>query len=92
MMLGMRLISSFSILVVIFGSCISHASALPPGFEDEGLFRITAPVDIEFLDTSTILAATDYGLLYSYDMSDPDTKPKVVLDLTDRVCTNGERG
>ena len=70
----------------------SHAAgALPAGFEDEGVVRIHNAVDIAFVG-SMMLAVTKSGMLYSFDLADPNADIKKALDLTGRICDNGERG
>jgi len=73
-------------------SLLLQTAALPPGFEDEGILHVTDPVDVAFVDTFTMLIVTKGGTLFSFDLEDPDATKKLALDLSDRVCTNGERG
>jgi len=88
----MRSILLETLRLIAIGGLVFQATALPPGFEDEGIFRVTAPVDIAFVDTFILLVASDTGTLFSFDLEDPNAQPNLALDLSDRVCTNGERG
>jgi len=65
--------------------------ALPAGFEDENVVAINQVVDMAFAD-NFLLAVSKDGRLYTYDLADPNAQSKQAADLTDRVCTNGERG
>lgn len=70
-------------------------AVLPAGFEDEGVVRIPGAVDITFLtnnDDVSMLTVTKEGLVYTYDLTTNNAKGVVALDLTKRICSNGERG
>jgi len=65
--------------------------ALPAGFEDEELVQMTSAVDIAFVE-NMLLAITDKGIVYTVDLEDDDPQKRDALDLTERICHNGERG
>jgi len=82
------------LLLVLLVSCTLHqaAAVLPAGFEDEGVVRLTANVDIAFAG-NMMLAVTKIGELHRFDLEDPDaTETTLMLDISARVCDNGERG
>jgi len=66
-------------------------SALPPGFEDESVVHIDQVVDMAFAG-NVMLAVAKPGLLYTFDLENPNADKKTAADIRDRVCTNGERG
>jgi len=66
-------------------------AALPAGFEDEGVERIRGVVDIAFAG-NIMLAVTKPGILYTLNLNNPDADSQEALNLSDRVCDNGERG
>jgi len=82
----------FLLLLVLLLSLSSfQVRALPAGFEDEGVVAMNAVVDIAFAG-NMILAVTKPGLLYTFDLDDPNADKEVALDLSGRICDNGERG
>lgn len=68
-----------------------RVSGLPAGFEDENVVQMNQVVDMAFAG-NIMLAVTKDGKLYSYDLADTDGESKLAADLTDRICSNGERG
>lgn len=83
----------FFILLVLVECALPQVCAiLPAGFVDEGVARINSVVDLTFADTNNMLAVTKTGVLYRIDMTDPDAKKQEVLDISERICDNGERG
>jgi len=77
-------------------SIISHyalvvVNALPPGFEDENVVHIDQVVDMAFAG-NVMLAVAKPGVLYTFDLEDPNADRQVAADLSERVCSNGERG
>ena len=70
---------------------IRTAPALPPGFEDETVVPINEVVDIAF-SGNIMLAVAKNGYLYTFDLENADAERQLAADLTDRVCSNGERG
>ena len=88
------LLLPFLVLLVLLLSSLSsnhQVRALPAGFEDEGVVAMNAVVDIAFAG-NMILAVTKRGLLYTYDLDDPNADKEEALDLSGRICDNGERG
>lgn len=81
------------VLQVIFVLFLSRhtVAALPSGFEDEKVVHINQVVDMAFVH-NTMLAVAKQGILYTFDLEDPNAEKEVAADLTDRVCDNGERG
>jgi len=49
-------------------------------------------VDLDFAPGNMLLAVTKDGQLYRFDVSDDNADRELVWDLSDRVCSNGERG
>jgi len=82
----------FALLVVVGCALQQVAAVLPAGFNDEGVARVVGVVDIAFAGNDNLLAVTKPGVLYRIDMTDPDTSEQEVLDITERICDNGERG
>lgn len=78
-------------LLLLLGAPRCTVVALPAGFEDEELVQMTSAVDIAFVD-NMLLAITDKGKVYTVDLEDDDPEKKEALDLTERICHNGERG
>lgn len=39
-----------------------------------------------------MVAAAKGGKVYTFDVEDPNAEKQLAADMTDRVCTNGERG
>lgn len=68
-----------------------RVSGLPAGFEDENVVQMNEVVDMAFAG-NIMLAVTKDGKLYSFDLADADAESKLAADLTDRICSNGERG
>ena len=72
--------------------------ALPPGFVDEGVGRVPGGTGANFAPNvqtgqgHVLFVTTKDGLLYVFDNPDQSGSKRVVMDITDRVCSNGERG
>ena len=81
------------LLLLLVGQFLSPYStqALPAGFVDEGVARISGVVDIAFAGTD-LLSVTKPGQLYRLDLLNEGSGSQLVIDLTDRICDNGERG
>ena len=83
-----------SLLCVWIGFC----DGLPPGFVDEGIGRVVGSTGANFVPnvksgTGHVLYVTSKeGLLYVFENPDTSSSRRVVLDITDRICSNGERG
>lgn len=96
-MTSMRTLWSLSLLffgVFFFLSTntivFTHAH-LPAGFVDVGVGRVRQAVDVTFLPTTNdMLVPTKEGQLHRMDSDTGETQ--LLLDWTDRVCDNGERG
>jgi len=63
----------------------SAVSALPAGFEDEAVVDVSSVVDIAFAG-NMLLVVSNRGILFRYDLEDPDAKEEVALDITSKVC------
>lgn len=73
----------------------ASAEALMKDFEDRQVASsISFPVDLTFLSDDRMLVAQKEGKLLIYDSNGGDSyiNRKTLLDLTDIVCENGERG
>lgn len=66
------------------------SSALPPGFTDTRLASLGYPVGLGFTPDGRILVTTQAGLVRVYQGG--SLLPVPALDITDRLCTNRERG
>ena len=83
------------LVVLAAGGCFQPllpVVALPAGFIDEAVVRINEVVDMAFVG-HVMLAVTKAGTVHRFNVSDPNVVEAVeILDLTDRLCENGERG
>jgi glucose/arabinose dehydrogenase/PKD repeat protein len=90
----------FLILVIYCCFCFQYSVALPPGFREEGIVKISGVSTIGFVplkdDDFIFLAAVKNGeivaILNPGSESSDNVKTETVLDLSDRICTNGELG
>ena len=87
------------LILVIYCFCFQYSMALPPGFREEGIVKINDVSTIGFVplkDDFVFLAAVKNGviklILNPGSESSNDIKTETVLDLSDRICTNGEHG
>merc|ERR1740130_66039 len=87
------------LILVIYCFCFQYSMALPPGFREEGIVKINGVSTIGFVplkDDFVFLAAVKNGeiklILNPGSESSNDIKTETVLDLSDRICTNGELG
>jgi len=87
--------SKFHAFFIVLWVCLSGyqrtVSALPPGFEDEDVVHINQVVDMAFVG-NIMVAVAKSGKVYTFDVEDPNAEKQLAADITDRVCTNGERG
>ncbi len=89
-----RLILAF--VVILCGSTIAWsgraegAAALPPGFEDEFVAAVPWVTAMDFTPDGRMLASSQSGKLRVYADETLLTTP--AIDLTARLCNNGERG
>lgn len=79
------------VTVLVLNLAVDEVAALPSGFEDEGVVSMNGVVDVAFVGTM-MLGVTKPGVVYVYDLADPDAKIQLAVDLTTRICDNGERG
>jgi glucose/arabinose dehydrogenase/PKD repeat protein len=71
----------------------AHAAAeptLPPDFDDTLLASVPRPTAIAFAPDGRILITSQFGTLQVY--KDGALLPEPALDMTDRICSNYERG
>jgi glucose/arabinose dehydrogenase len=69
---------------------ITPATELPPGFSDEALFSLNNPTAIAFAPARRMLITTDAGRLRVAVDGVLESGP--ALNLSNRICSNGERG
>ena len=92
-----RICCGLLVLIVLAAGCccfqpLLPVVALPAGFIDEAVVRINEVVDMAFVG-HVMLAVTKAGTVHRFNVSDPNAVEAVeILDLTDRLCENGERG
>ena len=79
----------FFLLLVVH--LLPTATALPAGFEDENVVKVSEVVDVAFAG-NVLLAVAKPGYLYTLDLEDPNAERVTAADLTSLVCSNGERG
>ena len=80
------------LLLLVLHHRLPAVRALPPGFEDESVVHMNQVVDLDFAPGNMMLAVTKDGKLYRFDVSDDNADRELMWDLSDRVCSNGERG
>ena len=68
----------------------SSAAAVPEGFDDQHVTTLPRPTAMAFTPDERLLIAGKLGALRVYE--DDALLPTAALDLTDRVCSDSERG
>lgn len=89
----------FSLLVAAFVPLIpprqgaAQESVLADGFRDELVATVEAPTALAFLPDGRLLVVSRIGRLWVYGAGDAQSDPPILaLDVSDRVCADGERG
>ena len=89
---GAGLVTLAVVALAILVACpiASAAPVLPAGFEDEPVATLAAPTDLAFAPDGRLLVATEPGQLRI--VKDGALLPAAALDISPKVCSDGERG
>ena len=83
------LLAGLALSVLDTGS-VSAAAKVPGGFVDEAVVDVASPIALTFAPDGRLLVTTKDGKLRVYD--DEAGTSSTALDISDRVCSNSERG
>jgi glucose/arabinose dehydrogenase len=71
--------------------CAKPSAALPPGFVEERVASVSAPVALDFTPDGRLLVASKSGQLHVFDQNGT-ALASPVLNISSKVCSNSERG